>query len=100
VLTQLLDPGCHRTGEAVQSGLHLHEIRECLGIHGRDPTGIEGLGQAFGEPGRTDECPLHRDLLIEEHPDEQGQGLSVEQLIGFGIAGDVEGAPHHATASG
>ena len=40
------------------------------------------------------ERPLHRDLLIEEHADEQRERIGVEQAVGVGVAGDREGSLH------
>ena len=57
-------------------------------------TGVE-VAEAPAQRRRPGERPLHRHLLVEQHPDQQGGAVAVEQPVGLGITGDVE-RPGHA----
>ena len=50
----------------------------------------EPLAQRLG----AGERPLHRHLLVEQHADQQGRAIAVEQAVGRRVAGDVQGAGH------
>ena len=57
--------------------------------------GVE-VPEPLAQRVRTGERPLHRHLLVEQHPDEQRRAVAVEQPVGLGVAGDVERAGHRA----
>ena len=52
------------------------------------------MAQPIAEGGRAGERPLHRDLLVEQHPDQQRRAVAVEQTVSGRVAGDVERAGH------
>ena len=43
---------------------------------------------------RTGEGSLERNLLIEQHADQQRGGVGIEEPIGVGVVGDVEITTH------
>src|SRR5205823_2570568 len=50
---------------------------------------------------RSTERPLHRHLLVEEHPDQDRERLLREQAVGLRIGGEEEGlGPGHAPGRG
>ena len=67
---------------------------ELLGLHRRDLVRVELTAEPLLQECGALERPLHRDLLVEKHAKKEREGLRVEQLVGFGIAGDREGALH------
>ena len=69
-------------------GRTLAEDRVEVGrVHRRDPRRIEVAEPAL-ELGRSAECLLDGDLLVEREPDEQGQRILGEEAIGLGVAGE------------
>jgi hypothetical protein len=68
---------------------------DVFGAHRRDGSGVEG-SESFPQRRRTTERPLHRYLLIEQHPDEQRERVGDEELVGFGVAGDGQHCSCHA----
>lgn len=63
--------------------------RELLGVGGRDPGGIERTCP-IADLQRARERRLHRNLLVEQHPDEQGEWFVGEERVGGLVAGDVK----------
>ena len=60
----------------------LHEHRdELLGVHRRDLVRVELAAEPLLQQGRALERPLHRHLLVEQHPDEECERIGVEQPI-------------------
>ena len=51
----------------------------------------QALGQAVGRRERR----LHRDLLVQQHAEQQRERVVDEQAIGVGVAGDREGDVCH-----
>ena len=47
--------------------------------------------EPVGEQPRRPEGALHRELLVEQHAQEQGERVAAEQLVGGGVLGDAEG---------
>ena len=76
-------------GNRCSAGFCAEHLVDRFGTHGRDLMGVEPT-QTRLERRRTLERPLHRDLLVEQHPDQQRQGIVDEELIGVGITGDGE----------
>ena len=81
-------------GKSVQRGLLAEHRNELLGVHRRDLVRVELAAQPLLQERGALERPLHRDLLIEEHADEQRERIGVEQAVGVGVAGDREGSLH------
>ena len=48
------------------------------------------MAESIPERVRSGERPLERHLLVEQHADHEGLEAGGEQLVGVGIAGDVE----------
>ena len=46
----------------------------------RDPFGVK-MAEAAAQGQWTGERPLHRHLLVEQHADEQGEGILDEELV-------------------
>lgn len=51
-------------------------VGDLAGVHTTHP-----LGQLLGARERD----LHRDLLIQHHPDQQRKGIGLQKLVGDGI---------------
>ncbi len=84
----------HALGEAVQRGPLPELGHQVLGVRGSDGGGVEPApapGQVVGAP----EGLLHRDLLVEQHAHQQGEGVGAEQGVGLGIAGHGERGGGH-----
>jgi hypothetical protein len=64
--------------------------RELLGVGLGDPADVEPA-HARGDLGRSRERRLHRDLLVQEHPDQERERVGVEQAVRVGVAGQPEG---------
>ena len=54
-----------------------------------------GTAQPFAKPKRAPERQLDRNLLIEQHADQQREGIGVDEIVDLGFAGDPEGAMAH-----
>jgi hypothetical protein len=91
-----VDPLAHRAGEAVDGRLLAADRHELLDVHRRDPLRVE-VAEALLQGRRPGERPLHRHLLVEQHPDQQCVGVGVEQLVGCGVARDVQRSGHGST---
>ena len=89
-----------------------HGPREAVEGRGRGEDDGQGLGVVVGDLGRVEppaeallevagaaERLLHRHLLVEEHPDEQGEGVGGQQLVGLDVAGEVEHVRSHTGQS-
>ena len=68
----------------------LEQRRELVGVHGGDGRGVERAPESPGQFGRAREGLLERDLLVEHHADEQGQGVAAEDGVGLGVAAQVQ----------
>ena len=44
--------------------------------------------EALAQRHRTLERPLHGNLLVEQHADEQRSGVVLEEQVGLGVSGD------------
>jgi hypothetical protein len=87
--TQVLRPLRHRAGEAVESRTLAEDAVELPRIHAGDldsaekakaPLELEGARERF----------LHRNLLVEDEPDEEGERLLGEEGVGLVVAREVE----------
>ena len=58
-----------------------------------------GTAQPFAKPKRAPERQLDRNLLIEQHADQQSQRVMVDEVIDFGLAGDPERSGAHRPSS-
>ena len=93
-LAQRLRPLGHRTGVPVQRRLLAERIDELVRGHRRDACGVEPT-ESFGEGRGPTKRPLHRYLLIEEHADQEGEGVVDEQLVRGRVTGDGERDSSH-----
>src|SRR3954449_10307693 len=84
-------PPGHGGRVAVQRGRAGEDGGEGLGVVRGDRGGVEPVdAEAGGEPGGGGERPLHRELLVEQHADEQRERVAVEQRIGLGVLRDLQ----------
>ena len=81
------DPLRHRAGEPVQRGLDAEPSVEVVRVHRHDRRRVEVPVEPRPQAGRRGERHLHRDLLVEQHPEQSGEGVIDEKLVGFGVAG-------------
>ncbi len=65
---------------------HLHER---LGVVACERRGVE-RPDALADLERSREGGLHRHLLIEQHADEERERIVGEELVGRGVARDVQ----------
>ena len=72
----------HRSGVPVQRGLVPEDRLEVLDRHRRDRAGVERAAEALPQQVRRLERPLHRNLLVEEHPEQQRERIGREQAVG------------------
>ena len=77
----------------MQRGLVAEHRLEVGGIHRRDRGRVEVLdAEPLLEQERRAERPLHRDLLVEQHPEHQRERLlRREQAVGLGISREIKG---------
>jgi hypothetical protein len=54
---------------------------KALGVGLGDQTGVDAAKSVSDLP-RPGECDLHRDLLVEQHPDEQSEWFLGQQSVG------------------
>jgi hypothetical protein len=47
--------------------------------------------EPLGDDGRPGEGSLHRELLVEQHADQQAERVALQQRVGRWFAGDVYG---------
>ena len=66
------------------------DLGELVRIHGGDPASVEILSESLDEEEGCPECPFERNLLIEGHPEEQGEGALAEEEISLAMAGQVQ----------
>jgi hypothetical protein len=86
-----LHPPGHRRGVAVQRGRAGEHGGEGLGVVLGERPGVEPLhAEAPGEAGRSGEGPLHGELLVEQHADQQGERVAVEQRVGVGVLRELQ----------
>ena len=67
----------------------LRDREELVGIHRGNPCRVEIAHPLLQEVG-TEEGPLHRYLLIEQHADDQRERIVFEQSVRVFVAGDRE----------
>src|SRR5687768_12418214 len=80
---------------AVHGRLGGEEGDEGLGVVCRDLVCVEVVrAQPLGDGVRARERPLHRNLLVQQHPDQRGQRTAPEEFIGFGLLSEVKGHVH------
>ena len=72
----------------------LGDDEELVGVHRRDVGGVEPVAQPVAQERRRHERPLHRHLLVEQHPEQDGERVGVEELVGVGVAGDGKHGLH------
>src|SRR5690606_14788357 len=63
---------------------------QVLQILTRDPSGVEILAESLGEKKWSVEGTFHGELLIEKHPDQEGQTIIGEQLVGLFRLGEIQ----------
>ncbi len=56
---------------------------QLFGIPLGDSLGVQRLAEPIGQQLRAVEGALHRELLVEEHPDQQCQPVACQQTIGL-----------------
>ena len=84
----------------MKCGLRAEHRDELFGVHRRDLVRVELATEPLLQKGGTLERPLHRHLLVEQHPDEKCERIGVEQPIRVAISRDCERALHGLTAYG
>ena len=79
-------------GKRCSAGRSLKSVGQLLGVHGGDGRRRRAgpAAEPAGQLGRAREGLLDRDLLVEHHADEQGQGIAAEDGVRLGVAGQVE----------
>jgi len=87
---QLLHPLRHRAGEAVHRRGPRDERGELLRVGLGDPGGVQ-VTEPVLQDRRAAEGLLHRDLLVEQHAEQQRQRIAAQQRVGVGVLGQVEG---------
>ena len=81
----------HRARIAVERGLVAEDLFEHGGVHHRDRARVElGHPEPLLQQERRPERPLHRDLLVEQHPEQHRERLGGEELVGRGDGGEVQ----------
>ena len=77
-----LHPSGHGAGVAVQGRPLPEDGGELVGIHGGDGGRIERAvaAEPVQQLGRRGECLLDGDLLVQHHPDQEGQGIRLRTL--------------------
>ena len=50
--------------------------------------------ESLEDLGRSRERALHGELLVEQHPHEQREGIGRQHLVGRGVLGDVQRGLH------
>jgi len=88
---ELVDAPAHRGRKAVYGGFLAADGHEVVDVHRGDLLRVE-VAEALLQRGRAVERPLHRNLLIEKHADQQRGAVRIQQLVGGGVARDVEGS--------
>ncbi len=83
----------------MQRRLLAEGLLELVEVELGDRRGVERL-DPLGEAQRSLEGQLDRDLLIEEHADQQRERLVGEQPVGRLVAGDVQGGQWITTSQG
>jgi len=84
-----VDATRHRSGEAVNRRFFATTCNEALLIHGGHFACIK-MTEALRERVWPRERPFHRDLLVEQHADEESRAVVTQQAVGCVDAGDVE----------
>jgi hypothetical protein len=75
----------------VQCRRPLEDTDELVGVHGGQCLRREALDpEAVGQQAGRAEGALHGELLVEQHPDQQGERIPAEQLVGGVVLGDAE----------
>ena len=87
---EFLNAPRHVAREAVDRRLLPEDLLEGGGVGCGDRRGVEAAEPA-PDLERAGEGLLHRNLLVEDEPDEQGQRLG-EEAVGLVVAREVEGA--------
>ena len=80
----------------MERGLGAEDGLEVVDRHRRDGMRVEGA-EPLAERRRAAEGPLHRDLLVEQHPDEERERVGDEERVGVGVAGDREDRSRHGS---
>src|SRR4051794_17443019 len=89
---ELLGPGGHRARVTVQRRWSLEVPLQHLRVALRQLRGGQGLdAEPVGQQPRCAERALHRELLVQQHADQEGQRVAGEQLVGGVVLGDVKG---------
>ena len=64
---------------------------ERLGVVLGERAGVEVVhAEALRQPGGPGEGPLHGELLVEQHADQQGERVAVEQRVGVGVLRELQ----------
>ena len=76
----------------MQRGRSLEDAHELVGVGGRQVRGGERVdAHPVGQQPRRPEGTLHRELLVEQHPDQQRERVAAQQFVSGGVLGDAEG---------
>ena len=84
---QRLDAGGHRAPVAVDGRRGGAQVGEGLGVGRGDRARVEGAEPLEHLRG-AGEGPLHRELLVEQHPGEEGERVLRQDAVGRGVLGD------------
>ena len=90
---QLLHPPGHRPAVAVDGRRRGAQVGERLRLGGGDRVGRQRAEPVEDLP-RPAEGVLHRVLLVEQHPDEQGERVVAQHLVGGLVLGDPDLRSH------
>ena len=74
----------------MERGLGGERVRKVFGVHASDEPRIERSSKAALQLGGAGERPLQRDLLVEDHADQQRERLGREEGVGFWILTEVK----------
>ncbi len=66
------------------------DLREVLGGDGCDRGGVEVLLEPVAESARSGKRLLHRDLLVEDDADQEGNVTRCEELLSGFVLGERE----------
>src|SRR5918993_5802552 len=88
---ELLRPAGHRSGVAVQGRRALEDAGELVSVRPGQLGGVEAVdAETVGQQPRCAEGALHRELLVEQHPDQECERVAAQQVVGRGVLGDAE----------
>jgi hypothetical protein len=76
----------------VQGRWTLEDAGQLVGIGAGEGRGVQIVDpQPVGEQPWRAEGALHRELLVQQHPEHEGERVAAEQFVGRRVLGDGQG---------